>query len=81
MDYTFGIYKDASIGAGGYVGREEFSANENQTVFTCTTITLTDDVSVFIEGVLQSNSTYSRNGNTIILTTGVREGTEVVIIN
>ena len=79
---NFGFQNSGSSGGGGTgaVGREQFIATANQTVFT-TTITLTDSVSIFIEGALQSETLYARSGNTITFVIGVREGNEVVIIN
>lgn len=83
MDYSFGIYADSSggNGSGGAVGREEFVATDGQTEFTCTTITLTDDVSVFVNGSMQSDTLYTRNGDTITFNIGLNDGDEVVIIN
>lgn len=82
MDYSFGIYSEnGGGGSGSGIGREEFTATGGQKIFTCSTITLTDDVSVFVDGVLQSDTLYSRSGNTITFSSGLNAGQEVVILN
>jgi len=75
-----GYYATSGSGAGAVV-REDYIASPNQDEFTATLMTLTGYVSVYIEGVLASSSSYTRVGNVVTLDAGVAEFTEVVLIN
>lgn len=74
------------LGGGGtatdkFINQESFTASAAQVQFDVTEFSLNDNVAVFVDGVLQATTTYTRSGNSIIFGSGMVGGEIVTIIN
>lgn len=83
--FLCGDFFGFSNGSGGSgssaLQKQTFEAIDGQTTFTVTEMTLNDEVTVFLEGALQKESMYHRNGNDIVFVIPLNAGMEVVILN
>ncbi len=84
ISLTFGLHEGSRVVVYGISGtvtgmvrKQEFTATEGQTVFPVTVFTLTDNFIVVMNDVIQSDLV--REGNDIILGTGVTEGSKIII--